>query len=78
MKHRVWLMVLLGLNQVQCSSQQIIHYCHHHIWEKEHRQRAGSATDKLYQSSQGSLACCRLSWSQKETDVNDKGKASAA
>ncbi len=50
MKHCVWLTVLLDLNWVQCSSQQIIHCCCHHTWEKERRQRADSATDKLYQS----------------------------
>ena len=71
-------MVFLNLDWVQCSSQQIIYCCCHHIWEKECRQRAGSAADKLYQSDQGSLACCRLSWSQKEININDKDKASAA
>ncbi len=78
MKHHVWLTVLLDSDWVQCSSQWVIHCCHHHIWKREHRQRAGSAAGKLYQSSQGSLACCRLSWSQKETNINDKDKALAA
>jgi len=78
MKHHVWLMILLGLNWVQCSSQQVIHCCHHHIWEREHKQRADLAADELYQSSWGSLACCKLSWSQKEININDKDKASAA
>jgi hypothetical protein len=77
-KHCVWLMILLDSDWVQCSSQQVIHCCHHHIWEKEHKQRAGSAAGKLYQSSWGSLACCRPSWSQKETNINDRDKASAA
>ncbi len=78
MKHHVWLTVLLDLNWVQCLSQQIIYCCCHYIWEKEHEQRAGSAADKLYQSNWGSLACCKLLWSQKETNINDRGKASVA
>ncbi len=78
MKHCVQLTILLDLNWVQCSSQWVIHCCHHHIWEEERRQRAGSAADELYQSGQGSLACCRPSWSQKEINVNSKDKASAA
>ena len=78
MKHCVWLMILLDSDWVQCSSQQIIHCCHHHIWEEECWQRVDSAADELYQSSWGSLACCKLSWSQKEININDKDKASAA
>ena len=78
MKHCVWLTVLLDFNWVQCLSQQIIHHCCHHIWEEEHEQKAGSAAGKLYQSDQGSLACCKLSWSQKEININDRDKASAA
>jgi len=77
-KHCVQLTILLDSDWVQCSSQQVICCCHHHIWEKEHRWRAGLVTDKLYQSDWGSLTCCRLSWSQKETNVNSKDKASAA
>ncbi len=77
-KHCVWLMVLLDSDWVQCSSQRIICCCHHHIWKRECRQKAGSAAGKLYQSSQSSLACCRSSWSQKEININDRGKASAA
>ena len=77
-KHRVQLMILLDLNWVQCSSQQVIHCCCHHTWERERKQRAGSTADKLHQSSWGSLTCCKLSWSQKEIDINSKGKASAA
>jgi hypothetical protein len=77
MKHCVQLMILLGSDWVQCSSQWII-CCHHHIWEEECKQRAGSAAGKLYQSSWDSLACCRPSWSQKETNINSKDKASAA
>ena len=50
MKHCVWLTVLLDSDWVQCSSQQIIHCCCHHIWEKEHRQRADLTADELYQS----------------------------
>jgi hypothetical protein len=42
-KHCVWLMILLDSDWVQCSSQQVIHCCHHHTWEKEHKQRADSA-----------------------------------
>jgi hypothetical protein len=34
-KHCVWLTVLLGSDWVQCSSQQITHHCHHHIWKRE-------------------------------------------
>ncbi len=78
MKHCVWLTILLDLDWVQCSSQQVICCCHHHIWERECKQRAGSAADKLYQSGQDSLACCELSWSQKETNINSKDKTSAA
>ncbi len=77
-KHCVWLTVLLDLNWVQCSSQRVIHCCHHHTWERECKQRAGSAAGKLYQSSWDSLTCCRLSWSQKEININDKDKALAA
>jgi hypothetical protein len=75
-KHCVWLTILLDSDWVQCSSQQVIH-CHHHIWEKECRQRAGSAADKLYQSVEAHLHVAE-SWSQKEININDKDKASAA
>ncbi len=78
MKHCVQLTILLDPDWVQCSSQWVIHCCHHHIWEEEREQRAGSAADELYQSGWGSLVCCRPSWSQKETDINSRDRASAA